>query len=657
MATQLVCPHCGSALAFGTDIAAGTAVQCLICGKAFKAQAQSRTVPTQGAAPKPKPANPPANSKPVPKAATPASKPAPATAVTEKPRPAPTSPPQRAPSGGGKAMLAVVAIGLLLVLAGGIAFGIWKLNGNSDGPGPIVLNNDGKSAAKDAKDADGKNKDASGADTSKKIPKDGVKADDGGAPPPPVIEDDEETRRLKEAEKKLLQRKTPVKPDTKEIEPDPLPVVSTPPTPSVPGLDQKKINRSIESGLDFLKKSQNPDGAWGLGHFIGHAALGGLTMLECGLPATDMHIQRSATYVRQNLSLCNQNYEASLAILFLDRLGDPRDRVLIQSLALRILASQCECGGWSYGCNATPPDEMLQLWTFLHSHKPLVAGAKNPAIHVPLPRDPMKPDDPIQQFSERLLATSKNGKDLKPIDRASLPPQLQNLMVVKSHGKAKGKHEFRDGGSDNSNTQFALLALWAARRHDVPSDQAILAVYTRFMISQCSDGGWAYYHQNKETGTDTMTCVGLLGEAMGYGVAPEKMPNPKNPKELMNKSALDDPAVQKAFKKLASHIGEPSKDENRKDFPVENLYFLWSVERVAMLYDLKTVNGKDWYGWGAQLLVHTQAESGEWPSAEYHGRHPVLNTCFALLFLRRSNLVQDLTNNLRLHSAIRDPEK
>ena len=90
---------------------------------------------------------------------------------------------------------------------------------------------------------------------------------------------------------------------------------------------------------------------------------------------------------------------------------------------------------------------------------------------------------------------------------------------------------------------------------------------------------------------------------------------------------------------------------------MKNLYFLWSVERVAMLYDLKTIGGKDWYAWGAQILVHNQRAGGEWPSEFYHGHSLPLNTCFALLFLRRSNLVQDLTDNLRLSTGIRDPGK
>jgi hypothetical protein len=67
-----------------------------------------------------------------------------------------------------------------------------------------------------------------------------------------------------------------------------------------------------------------------------------------------------------------------------------------------------------------------------------------------------------------------------------------------------------------------------------------------------------------------------------------------------------------------------------------------------MLYDLKTIGGKDWYAWGAQIIVNHQSADGSWTQGPYYSA----STSFALLFLKRSNLVQDLTNNL--NRATRD---
>ena len=71
--------------------------------------------------------------------------------------------------------------------------------------------------------------------------------------------------------------------------------------------------------------------------------------------------------------------------------------------------------------------------------------------------------------------------------------------------------------------------------------------------------------------------------------------------------------------------------------------------RGCVAFDLKTIGGKDWYTWGSDVLLVNQAADGSW-----HGDNsPTVDTCFALLFLKRSNLVTDLT--ARLKGRLRDP--
>ena len=69
------------------------------------------------------------------------------------------------------------------------------------------------------------------------------------------------------------------------------------------------------------------------------------------------------------------------------------------------------------------------------------------------------------------------------------------------------------------------------------------------------------------------------------------------------------------------------------------------MERVAVVYDLEKIGGKDWYGWGSQLLVESQNADGNW-SDTFAG---LPDTSFALLFLKRVNVVKDLTDKLALN--------
>src|SRR5262249_59887795 len=58
-------------------------------------------------------------------------------------------------------------------------------------------------------------------------------------------------------------------------------------------------------------------------------------------------------------------------------------------------------------------------------------------------------------------ATPKADKlALKPVRPETLPANLRNLLVVKNQGVKKGQTKLRQAGGDNSNTQFAMLALW-----------------------------------------------------------------------------------------------------------------------------------------------------------------------------------------------------
>jgi hypothetical protein len=131
-----------------------------------------------------------------------------------------------------------------------------------------------------------------------------------------------------------------------------------------------------------------------------------------------------------------------------------------------------------------------------------------------------------------------------------------------------------------------------------------------------------------------MTCSGLLGLALAHGTV--KKPTQKKEKPL------DDPAIRRGLAMLAREIDRPGEKR------LWDLYFLWSLERVGVLYDLPAIDGKDWYAWGRKILLPRQRNDGSWGDGGYFGSTPLLDTCFALLFLKQANLTRDLTDKLQL---------
>jgi hypothetical protein len=84
-----------------------------------------------------------------------------------------------------------------------------------------------------------------------------------------------------------------------------------------------------------------------------------------------------------------------------------------------------------------------------------------------------------------------------------------------------------------------------------------------------------------------------------------------------------------------------------------NLYFMWSLERVGMVYGLKTIGKVDWYDWGSKCLIASQQRDGSWQSDGFHSGTPENATAFALLFLSKANLAEDLSTKLK--GKVSDP--
>jgi hypothetical protein len=135
-----------------------------------------------------------------------------------------------------------------------------------------------------------------------------------------------------------------------------------------------------------------------------------------------------------------------------------------------------------------------------------------------------------------------------------------------------------------------------------------------------------------------MTCAGLLGLAVHHGLRdPGGQPT----------APANDPAIQKGLKVLADSIARARQPKA----PKYETYYLWSVERVAVLFRLPTIGGERWYHWGLEELAKRQQADGSWPpTRSWPTRVP--DTCLALLFLQRVNLAKDLTDKLRELEAL-----
>ncbi|MCI0463973.1 MAG: hypothetical protein L0Z62_44130, partial [Gemmataceae bacterium] len=390
--------------------------------------------------------------------------------------------------------------------------------------------------------------------------------------------------------------------------------------------DQRAIDRAIERGVNHLRTLQQQDGTWPRQE-IGATALAGLTLLECGVPPSDPAVQKAAAVVRQASVRLTKTYCLSLALIFFDLLGDPADEPLIEVMTVRLLAGQTSAGGWTYDCPASSEMETRRLTNVVEQRNHLTA----------------RPDPP------RALPDGK-----RPVREPSKEIQ-QQLALLNRQLPVEGPP------GDNSNTQFATLALWVARRHGMPVERALARLDLRFRGSQNPDGGWAYIPSVGRRGgmrsSPAMTCAGLLALAVAHGAAQEAAvrTDVKNkearPRTKTVREPARDPAVRAGLLAVSTTVGQPgTRGAYLTSRPGPEYYFLWSLERVAVAFGLKTIGKKDWYAWGAAVLVADQAEDGSWMGQYSQGG---CDTCFALLFLRKANLARDLSASLR--GKVTDP--
>lgn len=360
----------------------------------------------------------------------------------------------------------------------------------------------------------------------------------------------------------------------------------------------ERIDQAVARGVSYLRSRpwnyNEPDKpSNNFDYDVGAAALIGLALLESGVSAKDSALVANARAIRAAAPKLKKTYAISLVILFLDRYGGQDESALIRDLACRLAAGQDNNSwGWTYDCPQVKDTVAVMNW--------LRANQKKTDLG-------------------RFLPT---------------------------------------GTACNSNTQFAVMALWIAKRHNFPTEYVLARAEARFRQTQHTDGGWGY-RPDSQGSSPAMTCAGLLGLAVGHGNRLAKLQTGGKlvADEDKLKSAAQgrgdlrtDLQVDKAKEYLAKQL-------KRKPHEIGHWpYFLWSLERVCVVYGLSELDGVNWYEWGWKSLVERQRDDGSWDG----NYPPQVNTAFALLFLNKVNLSRDLTSLAEVEATpdkLEDPNK
>jgi hypothetical protein len=259
----------------------------------------------------------------------------------------------------------------------------------------------------------------------------------------------------------------------------------------------------------------------------------------------------------------------------------------------------------------------------------------------------VKPDDPVIQRGLKYLRTIQPSHTYvvglqtmvfveagQKEDRERIQRNVDWLIAnrVMDGGRLRGWSYARGGGgSDNSNTQYALLGLHAGKGAGARIDREVWESIRQFYVAtQNKDGGWGYSPNIGQGATLTMTTAGFCGlliAGMELNDGREKI-QPDG--TATNCGAYKE---NEALTRAMSWIGDHFKIREYRSHVFYNIY---GIERSGRLSGRRFLGQHDWYREGCKYLVETQREDGAWYIANSgFDRWPVVSTSFALLFLSK----------------------
>jgi hypothetical protein len=370
-----------------------------------------------------------------------------------------------------------------------------------------------------------------------------------------------------------------------------------PPAASDPEL-KKRIDVAVDAGTRWLFTRQGEKGTWpafGMHDYsyeVGPTALACYALIHSGINRSDPRLHSAFEFLFS--SSFRRTYEVSLCILALE-------------------------------AKATPPKDVL---------------------------------------AQKYVGASE--RQLLPDENEWLKKAVQWLV-----DRRKGDYwSYPIGNGDHSNTQFALLALKAASRCGVKAPKEVwLNACQHFVRWQEKSGpemslvldkgvdargyaqifkrrtearGWTYDKPCPPgEAYGSMTAIGIASLILCRS---EITGHPKYSDKL---SGEIDQGVRDGLAWMQQSWSIAENPKRKLDY---HYYYLYALERVGMLAEIVKLGEHDWFREGAEFLLAHQEPDGRWRNEAGWGSDEC-NTCYALLFLKRSTLPSNVNTTPRVEPS------
>lgn len=261
-------------------------------------------------------------------------------------------------------------------------------------------------------------------------------------------------------------------------------------------------------------------------------------------------------------------------------------------------------------------------------------------------------DDPVMQKALKFLQTDTPANDsglqtyttsLQTMVFAQADPKrfrpdiLRNVEWLQANQNQSGKYrgawyyKSNPDSGDNSNSQFALLALHEAERVGVRvSDRTWQLTQEYWQRVQHDDGSFGYKADKDLPAYGSMTCAGIASLVIASGRVREGDAQVRGEQILCcQENESDADRIERALQWLGRNF---AVSHNPGYGGTWRYYYLYCLERVGRLTARRFIGDHDWYREGtASLLASKGALSNYWKG----DGDPRVATSMALLFLAK----------------------
>jgi hypothetical protein len=223
---------------------------------------------------------------------------------------------------------------------------------------------------------------------------------------------------------------------------------------------------------------------------------------------------------------------------------------------------------------------------------------------------------------------------------------LETHQITDANNDTKGGWSYRskEARADNSNTQFAMLALHEAERAGVKVQDRTWQLALNYWIQpgmQHPNGGFGYERGHPPSGS--MTCAAIASLIIAYDRLSQGEARVDNERIVCCGNPDTREPLDNALKWMANHF---SVDRNPSagigplragGSPNWLLYYLYGMERVGRMSGQRFIGDHDWYREGCEKLLKHQKDTlnGSWVGDGIIENDPLIATPLALLFLSK----------------------